>query len=372
MYIRLCEDTGVSEKCHFCCEKTLERVGEVEGAPGFLGCTQRASSEDVFSSFSIYVCASCGLIQTDAKALEQAYSELHSEALGPTWEAHHTAFAQFIESHLYNRETPVSIIELGASIKPIARRLIIPKESVCYIDPIHIPPFDLEKQEQYLSGFFPEVRPVAKADIMIASHVLEHIPHTFDFFKKAWDALKPEGAIFISVPYFEKWLKKFFFNAVSAEHIVYPCLNQFQRLAELFSCSMESTYFNEHSLFVVFRKNQLKNKKCMSEWIQQFNKAMAVTHMPAPNRDIFIAGASHLSQYFLLCNSHLEKQIVGILDNSSRKWGKRLYGTFVKACSFETLKAYQKPFIFLPPSPYVEEMKKQILAIAPEAEINML
>ncbi len=384
MDIKLCHEEFLTRRCYFCCRNHIEKLGEVHGAPSFLGCTEKPSSEDTFVSFSLCICPDCGLIQTDAEALETTYAEVHSEALGPTWEAHHHAFSQFIEHHTKKNLAAISLLELGASVNPIARRLSCHKNKKFYIDPIHFPPFDLKENEQYLSGFFPQIKPDEKVDIIIASHVLEHIPQTFDFFKKSLETLLPNGSIFISVPYFELWIKNHFFNAISAEHVVYPFLNQFQRLGNFFSCSVEVEYFKDHSLFVVFRKKEtidekrevnsldyLYGKKLLLDWIFQFNKSVSI-NLPQKEVALFIVGASHLSQYFLLCNTLLESGVVGVLDNSARKWGKRLYGTKIRAASFEKIREYAAPFIFLPPSPYAEEMKQQILKIAPQAEIALL
>ena len=79
-----------------------------------------------------------------------------------------------------------------------------------------------------------------------------------------------------------------------------------------------------------------------------------------------------MSQYFLLLNPKLEKKVVGVLDNSNIKRGKRLYGTSSYACDFNILAKTKKPTVFLLPSPYAEEMKKQILSINPLSEIITL
>lgn len=363
--------------CHFCLAKT-QKQASIQKAPAFLGCTKAPKEQDQFLSFSLYSCPACGLIQTDAQALETTYKEIHSEALGPTWEEHHRSFAAFVQQAIH--PSVHSVLELGASSQPIARKLS-GLSKIYYIDPIHTPPFSLQEKERYFSGFFPEVAPPEKVDLILASHVLEHIPRTHLFFEKIRQFLNPGGSFLISIPQFETWFRKSYFNAISAEHVSYAFPAQLQKLAELHGCSVHFSLHKEHSLFAAFQwkkpsashpfsfSSPKESQTLLSQWMTAFQKAM---HPPIQSSDtgsLFLAGASHLAQYFLLNNASLAPRIQGVLDNSSRKWGQRLYGTAVNACSFEVLRNEKHPTVYLPPSPYEKEMEAQIFQINPHAQI---
>ncbi len=377
-YMQITYEEQISQdRCHFCAHKRLTQIASVKNAPAFLGCTTQKPAEDLFLSFHLLLCNHCSLIQTDAQPLERTYSELHSEALGPIWRAHHLSFASFIQKQLH-LSTDMRVLEIGASSQPIARHLPFEKNSIWYIDPIKTPPFSLNKNEQYLSGFFPEKKPDAKLDLIIASHVLEHIPHTHSFFKAIASQLTENGKLFISIPHFQSWFRHSYFNAISAEHITYPFLNQLLFIARSEGFDMETEYYGDHSLFAVFKRQashappsfpQEDSKKWLVAWIHAFNKMVKTDKITADLSEVFITGASHLSQYFLLCNQGLEERITAVLDNSSKKWGQRLYGTSTVARPFHHLTKYERPTVILTPSPYAEEMRQQIIALNAQATI---
>jgi 2-polyprenyl-3-methyl-5-hydroxy-6-metoxy-1,4-benzoquinol methylase len=373
MQIKINELT-VSKKCHFCTSEKLYQVASVESAPGFLGCTHQAASNDLFLSFNIHVCPCCGLIQTDAQATESIYEVLHSEALGPTWGMHHDELARFIDEHISSQS---SVLEIGSSAQPISRRLSKTPKKVFYIDPIKEPPFQLNQNEQYLSGFFPQVHPDEKVDVIIASHVFEHIPQTDAFIRAIQSSLKRGGLFFISIPQFETWFARSYFNAISAEHVTYAFPYQLQFLAEQHHLSLKLELHREHSLFALFSHgikeesliifDPLKNIALLKKWVEEFNSMTRLKNEIPVNQPIYIAGASHLSQYFLLCNQALS--VAGVLDNASRKWGARLYGTKVNAFPFSELMNHSQPTVILTPSPYAPEMRDQIRRLNPQAGI---
>jgi hypothetical protein len=364
----------VLSSCCFCSHTGLDQRATIKNAPGFLGCTQKPFSEDTFLTFHISICPECGLIQTDAKATPAIYSELHSEAIGATWGHHHQTFSHFIQNKSSHHLT---ILEIGVSSQPIARNIKGPVKKIFYIDPILKPPFSLEPNEEYLSGFFPKVMPPTSVDLVIASHVLEHIPNSFEFMTSISQLLTPQGQLFISIPQFKTWFESNYFNAISAEHIHYPFQEQMEYLAHLTQFSIEIQPYKQHSLFAALsplktnsigKKNVQISYQLFNSWITTFNQKILASWNPS-NTVSFVAGASHLAQYFLLCNPSIAGKITGIIDNSPRKWGQRLYGTQLKVHPFDILKSYSSPTVFLPPSPYREEMKQQILKINASSKI---
>ena len=68
----------------------------------------------------------------------------------------------------------------------------------------------------------------------------------------------------------------------------------------------------------------------------------------------------HIFSQFLLNNGIISERIEGILDNSTSKIGKRLYGTNKSIFSPEILSEKQNVALILKAGQYQEEIRKQI------------
>ena len=350
---------------------------EIQDSPVYLGCTTEDFNTDKFINYKVFTCMNCSLICTDGDQFETSYNSVHSEALGPTWERHHLSFSKFIKEHTEFNNWGHTL-EIGTSTSPIARSLTDFTKSITYIDPITNPPFSLKDNEEYLSGFFPAVMPKTAPNVLIASHVLEHIPNTHSFIKSVFDVLPTDGEFFFSIPDFEFWLKSSYYNALSAEHIVYPFRNNLENLCSTLDLSLTTERYQNHSLFGKITANRPQssdilnwapslNIQLLDTWSNQFLFDSVTLEANSTRYDsIFICGASHLSQYFILL-SRGKIGVTAVLDNSSMKQGKRLYGTDVYVQSFESIIKHASPLIIIPPSPYQGEMYSQILAIHPAA-----
>ena len=366
--------------CPLCGNGMPTVVASISDAPFFLGCTTNPKEKDRFASFNVFECQACFLIFTDARLDETAYEELHSEAIGGVWERHHNKFAEFCCKGFGE---PIEILEIGCSSNPIAKRITSPIKRVAYCDMLPTAPFTLSKNEEYVSAKFPFGKDFGKFDLILASHVFEHSDDMRSFFSSAISLLKPNGKLAISIPNFEEWLKQKYWNAITAEHTIYPFRDHMLRLAMINEAAMETERFESHSLFFCFGKSSGKaseggfgmhpNQELVASWcnsiMSSVQKIEAAISGIGPGKPIFITGASHLSQYPILMSEKIRKCITNVIDNSAWKENKRLYGTGITCKRFEYIKEFGKPAVILMPSPYKEEMRKQILALNPEAEI---
>ena len=75
---------------------------------------------------------------------------------------------------------------------------------------------------------------------------------------------------------------------------------------------------------------------------------------------VYLFGAHIFSQY-LLCFGLDRTKIKSILDNSTAKQGKRLYGAEFFVQSPEVLRGQDRPIVILKAGIYNEEIKKDIL-----------
>ena len=86
------------------------------------------------------------------------------------------------------------------------------------------------------------------------------------------------------------------------------------------------------------------------------------------NGKVYLFGAHLFSQYLIAFGLNQEK-IIGILDNSELKIGKRLYGTKLKVFHPDEIKNEGKIAVILKVATYRDEILEQIFKINQSTEI---
>lgn len=357
----------VEKKCFFCITKQSYHVASILDAPMILGCTLDNKNNDSLISYNVYSCKNCKLTFTDAILDEVGYSSVHSEAVGETWSDHHQSFKKFVNSTKMDK-----ILEIGPSINPISRN------NTEFIDFFERCPFNLHESEIYHKGRFPDFHLPKKFSKIIASHVFEHAENPELFLKKCKDLLNTDGTIFISIPNFELWINNKYWNGITPEHQIYPTIEQITQLCDRLNLNVIYEKFKDHSIFFKIQfgsiqKNlTIKTKLKVEEWFDSI--IHSIKHIEniiiETNPDqIYLVGASHISQYPLLMSKIIEKKTKYVLDNSTSKHEKRIYGTNCICKPFDFIKNIHNPFIVIFNSPYIEEMKKQLISINKNSQI---
>ena len=317
---------------------------------------------------NIVRCNSCGLIFTNVCLDSEAYSEIHSEAIGSLWLEHHTTFSEFIKSQIKKNS---KILEIGPSNNPLFRG------NTVFIDMFEKSPFILQKNESYLKGQFPNLNMNQKFDVIVASHVFEHATNPHKFLEKCLKLLTDEGQIFFSIPNFLYWINQKYWNGITAEHQIYPTEYQIIKICSQINLFPSFEYFYNHSIFIKISKKNELTKKVEKEidiiqWGNSIKSSVLEVEQILNDKkidEIFVTGASHLSQYPILMSKEIERKVRFVLDNSKRKHEKRVYGTEKICKPFDVLKDLENPYVVLFNSPYRNEMIEQINSINDSAHI---
>ena len=356
-------DKETIRKCFFCNSLNSTLKIKIDNAPLVLGCTNQIENTDKLISYNVFKCKSCGLIFTDI-CLDQdaAYSEIHCEALGKIWQEHHQSFSKFINSK--KKYTGMGL-EIGPSINPVLRKKTI------FVDMFEKSPFNLFKDEKYLKGQFQDISLNEKFKVIVASHVFEHATNPEQFLNKAKDMLTDDGEIYLSIPIFELWFNNKYWNAISTEHQIYPTVTQIKTICKKLNLNPIFDYFQNHSVFIRINKGNLIEEDDQQNidvigWAESIKSSIFTVEKIINDdqiQDLFICGASHLSQYPIMMSKKIQNKIKFVLDNSTNKHGKRLYGTSHICKPFEIIKLFKKPYIILFNSPYRNEMAEQIKGI---------
>jgi len=344
--------------CFFCKNLKTSLKIKITDAPLVLGCTSKTKNNDDLISYNVYQCQHCNLVFTDANLDEMAYSQVHSEAVGKIWKEHHKLFSEFVNSK-ENRQT----LEIGPSNNPISRK------NTTFVDMFEEIPFTLLENENYVKGRFPDVRLKGKFNRIIASHVFEHSTNPEQFLLKCLEILDDDGEIFLSIPNFEFWINQKYWNGITAEHQIYPSVDQIKQICNKLELNLKFEFFQNHSVFLrlnAYIKYQNEDSTHMIDvvrWAESIKSSIKTLEdyiLKNNIKEIFIAGASHISQYPIMMSESIRRITNYTLDNSISKHEKRLYGTSCVCKPFEYLSTVKNPTVVLFNSPYRKEMIEQI------------
>jgi len=191
-------------------------------------------------------------------------------------------------------------------------------------------------------GIFEEYNPRYKYDLLILTHILEHLYNPKEIMFKCYNMLKNKGWVLIEVPLFER-MDKLPPGVFSLEHLNYfseLTLLRLLSLTEYTPYLIEKLYYN--NIYPVITVLARKEKWRYHEWNSDFKRAYSILvdylkkdkenwqHIEIKIKkqlkkgtSVYIWGAGiHTSQLF--ANTDLKEylHIKGIIDSSPTKWKK--------------------------------------------------
>ncbi|RLA82931.1 MAG: hypothetical protein DRG78_05810 [Epsilonproteobacteria bacterium] len=219
-------------------------------------------------------------------------------------------------------------------------------------------------------GVFENFNTSKKYDLIILTHLLEHIYNPNDTLEKCNYILNDNGHILIEVPLFEN-STKFPIGMFTLEHLNYfteESLQKLFRLNNLEILAIEKLYSNNLYpviTMVLKRNNHTKNfessfKGAFEEYTNREIKLWAninqhIKDSTLLNENIYIWGAGiHTTQLLAYTNISKDLNIIGILDSSETKHNKKI-GDFT---------------ILKPTKDIIEDKIIVISSYASEKEIN--
>ena len=334
----------------------LELLYTFRNFPVFMGCSTTPASNDLMADMNFWISPSSGMIQLNPLLpLDVLYPEAHGAGcIGNLWAMHHQALAKFIEKF-----DPSSVLEIGGAhgilatnyqnIKSISWTILEPNPT----------PIDKCKA-QIIKGFFDkDFKFLGDVDVIVHSHVLEHIYNPDLFVGYCSKFLKIGKKLIFSVPNMRVMLERKYTNCLNFEHTYYLSEDYIEILAAKYGFMvLEKKYFlDDHSIFYAMERceavNLIKpltnlyeiNKKLYLDYIElhvklvvDINRQLAA----AGGRDIFLFGAHVQAQYLIGFGLDIQK-VNAILDNDSTKHGKRLFGTTKQVACPSVLRDKKNP-----------------------------
>lgn len=303
---------------------------------------QENKEKNFILPFNVLICKKCFTPQNKYLAsIEEVYKKNHADSTGLIMENLHNKVFKIIKT---NKSSIKNIIEIG-SAKGVLADLVLKEYKLKYfiIEPNFI---GNPTNKIIINNFYENVKDEElEADTIIMSHVFEHFYEPMEIVNKISKNKKIENIILV-FPDLEYYSKNNIAHVLNSEHTFYASNKFITQVfkSKGFKLKQKEKYLN-HSVIFYFqrskeniKKTKLKNSavnlnkyfKNIKNTVFKFNQVIKRNK----NKNIFLFPASVHSSYLFQFNLN-HRELAGLLDNSSNKIGKELYGTNLKIFSFK-------------------------------------
>ena len=331
-----------------------------------------------YSNLKFGYCNKCNIIQLiELINLDILYEHGHNyQVVGNSWKQYFSKFIDILIPYIKDK----NILEIGCPSGKIANNCDN-YNSWNIIDP-NVKIFD-NKKINSISNFFDEKsRFDFNVDVIVHSHLFEHIYNPIPFLINCYNILEENGYMIFGIPNMEYIMKNkiSLFMGIMFEHnIFYSVSNIIKMLEKTNFKIIDISFFKNHSIFFKVQKvNLITNKytltnnlfctdnldlkehfiknikyydECVKKWIYNLTD----------NKSIYIFGASYNTS-LLLNKIGVRINIKGILDNCHQKQGQYFYGYNYKVLS-PTILENENAIVILKNGVYNEEIKQSLLEL---------
>lgn len=366
------------------CNCLLKNIFVLDNYPIKLSCTNIPIKEMHQLSFS--QCISCNTIQLDELIpLEILYSDSHNyTSVGKIWENYFKLLINNLNPIIKDK----NILEIGCPSGKIACNVHDYKKWFI-VEPNKNKKHVFNENIIFIERFFDcNFSLDIEIDVIIHSHLFEHIYKPNDFLKKCNEILKSDGVMIFGVPnmkYFTEniitpFLGVFFEHTIflNKKNICYLLKKNNFDIVEIIDYENHSTIYKckkKNNSDTIENTNQIifKNTNYIDSFTQSLNLYKDFINkcnniIKNTSKDVYIFGASYNTQFLLSLGIEI-KNIKGILDNSKEKQNKFFYGYDIRIYDPEILKYNINCIVILRNGYYTNEIIEQILKINKNIEI---
>ena len=327
---------NIRKNCVICNSKNLVDFLTIDEMPVYMGISkdiQRNTSEMIFCE-----CLDCKNIQLRKLIdIEILYSHNHNiDIVGELWKKHYLSFVEFMSDDLTNK----TILEIGDPSAKIAKIInsynkwiIVEKNpNISSSDKIH-----------FIEKFFDnEFKIDENIDVIVHSHLFEHIYNPISFLKKCNEVLNIGGNMYFSIPDMKYLLEGDFLpnSILHFEHTYFIDEVFVKKLAILTGFNINKTYrYNNHSVFFNLTKisndlnkqdDNIEHNNISDRFLELYDnlkKSIFNLNKIISNYDnIFIYGA-HVTTQSYIFNGLDTTKFLGVIDGSESKIGNYLHST---------------------------------------------
>ena len=361
--------------CPVSSSKNFLKIFSIKNFPIYMGVVNKNFKHE-FEELCFKINRVSGSVQIHPKIpLKKLYFKPHgSGTIGKMWKNHHSSFFKFLSKDLKDQ-----VVEIGGGHNSISETV----NSIKSKKKFNLISFDpngkksKKRNHKTIKQFFSKKHAnefKEKIDLIIHSHLFEHIYDPNKFLKNIFHSLKKNGVHTFSVPNLKFMIKNGYANAMNFEHPYFleEEMVDYLLIKNGFKVIKKKKYYN-HSIFYKtikldkFKTKNIKykkfktNKKLFQNFIRKIKLDVKKTNTLIKGLDeVYLFGAHIFSQMLIFNNLNLSP-IKGILDNDKKKLNKYLYGTRLKVFSPKILNKIKKPIIILRAAQYNEEIKNYIM-----------
>lgn len=286
--------------------------------------------KDIIIPYNILICNKCNTPQLKYLGrLDIIYNSNHnSNIVSNTWIKHYDNFSNFIIENIMNNIKINNVLEIGGGNNYIASNIINLVNNYTILEPNVTNKND---NIVYIETWLEEYKSDIFYDIVILSHVFEHLYDLEELFK-----IKT-NIIAISIPHFKKYIENKFINILNVEHTYYYEKNHIEYFFSKFNYKLNFyKEYDEHSQFFIFNYdknlsvvplNEIHIKPKLDEYFLNIsNMVVKINNYLDNNENCCLFPCNHYIHFLILFGLKTEK-IKYLYDNNIDKYNKCLYGT---------------------------------------------
>lgn len=359
------------------CSMQLNYIHNISNMPIKLSCPSNNNNYD-YNDMSFSQCSTCKTIQLNQLIpLDKLYSESHNFiSVGKVWNNYFNLFCNSIKSIINNK----NILEIGDPSGKIANS--VDKYKKWYIvEPNKNKNIIFKNNIEFIDQFFDEKFILNdNIDLIIHSHLFEHIYEPNKFLKKCWNLLNINGEMFFGVPNMDYIATNEIcpFLGIFFEHNIFLNKHNITYLLQSNGFDIINIIdYENHSTLYHTKKINFNNivvtpifdyKDLFIKTLEKYNNFINKVNNLNNEKPIYIFGASYNTQILLTMGINI-KNISGIIDNSKDKQNKYFYGYNLKIYP-PTILTENDCTVILKNGYYSNEIKEQILNI--NSKINLI
>lgn len=308
----------------------------------------KQESEHIFIPYNVYICSICNASQIKYLGdLNIIYKFNHADSTGNIMKNLHINILKLFKNYI---SSTTNIIEIGSSYGILSNLILNNFNEVnkyYIIEPLYLG--NKTEKQIIIKNFFENIKKdeCSDANTLIISHVFEHFYNPIQILEKIQNMKNIENFLLVW-PDLECYKDNNTYHLLNTEHTFYVDNNFIEILLNNYSFQLiEKIYYENHSVIFFFKRNNSLYKKNLKninytidnyfnnllkkkEYINNFIKIQKNN-----GKKICIWPASVHTQFVLMCLNFDNSLIDYVLDNSTNKIGKYIYGYNLECKSFE-------------------------------------
>jgi hypothetical protein len=360
-------------------KNTMEYLFKIDNYPVSLSSIDCSFNNIKTMDMVFEICKETGIIQVrNAPSLNDIYINSHNTSYGAIWNNLFNEFTESINFYTSNMSN-FNILEIGGGFLMLANKIL---KTNLKVDNYTV--YEVNSSFKYANSskielideyFLANTKLNKSYDMVIHSHVLEHVWNPVDFLNIISRVLTNGKMHCFIVPNLKQTLSKKYANSLNFEHNFFIIEDYIDIILHNNNFEiMEKKYYLDHSIMYFTKKiegNDLKNicfpnlyeenKLIAMDWFQYNKNIVEKFNRQLLNfeGEVYLFGATNFAILLIKLGLCTDK-ILCILDNSKEKEGQKVYGCEFIIKNPAIIQNKQSVAVILKAASYQNEIKQQL------------